>query len=484
MTDIPWKDSIAARLLIKVFQYYIFITIIVTLAHMMMDFSFTKDFIEDDLKVFHSSFEPGLSVALWNQEDEAIHTSLSAIYQVPQIEGAKIVDENGSFVTAVGIVFNNDEVQTFYDPKTLTIDDVKDVSVSGLFSYSKEIHHVEDGVNYFIGKLILYSSNEIVLSQVQYGYIFIVINSIIKTLALWGIVLWQSKPLIYEPLKRISEKLNARNVKDLSSLTFKIEKSENAEFLMLKSSMNKLFEMLSISFAERDTALTQASRKNEELSQFAYRTSHDLKAPLVTVRGLAEVMIEDLNDADYDEVLLNANKIGGYVYKLENLVTDILNLARADLEISDQEKIDIYSVVDEIKERLGQVYIDNDVDVILDIDNGIDIYASKTRITQILENLISNAIKYCDFEKKSRFVHISTDCNAGVKNLYVKDNGIGIPESSQSNMFGMFQRFHPNLAQGSGLGMYIVKQHIIKMSAQIDFASSNEGTIFSIRFNE
>ncbi|MFT5612309.1 MAG: PAS domain S-box-containing protein [Polaribacter sp.] len=219
----------------------------------------------------------------------------------------------------------------------------------------------------------------------------------------------------------------------------------------------------------------------EELSQFAYRTSHDLKAPLITVRGLAAVIKEDIEDGEYDEVKKNASIIETHVRKLENLVIDILSLAKADLEVENSKKIEIKEVVLEIKERLKGIYLDNDVKIETIFNHNHDLYVSKTRITQALENFISNAIKYSDIDKEERFVKISTSSEENFFFIQIEDNGLGIPVEYQSRVFNMFERFHQNISFGSGLGMYIAKKHLDKMEAEVDFTSSNKGTRFEIK---
>lgn len=219
---------------------------------------------------------------------------------------------------------------------------------------------------------------------------------------------------------------------------------------------------------------------NEELSQFSYRTSHDLKAPLITVRGLANVICEDLAEGDYEEVEQNSRKISTHVQKLEDLVVDILNLSKAELEITKNEKLNITNIVHDIESRLQSIYIDNQVELVCDIDSSMTVYSSKVRLTQILENLISNAIKYKDMSKANQFVKISF-LNKNNKQLcIVEDNGIGIPNEFKDQVFNMFQRFHPKIAYGSGLGLYIIKKHVEKMKGKITFVSTNKGTKFIV----
>ena len=107
----------------------------------------------------------------------------------------------------------------------------------------------------------------------------------------------------------------------------------------------------------------QLVNANEELSQFAYRTSHDLKSPLITVKGLARAITEDLKNKDYTEAEKNSIEIEQHVSKLEILVTDILHLAKADLLEMGNEKIDLSEIVADLKTSLSKVYIDNDVTI-------------------------------------------------------------------------------------------------------------------------
>lgn len=221
---------------------------------------------------------------------------------------------------------------------------------------------------------------------------------------------------------------------------------------------------------------------NEELSQFSYRTSHDLKAPLITVRGLANAIEEDIGDGDFDEAKRNAHKIALHVKRLEDLVVDILSLAKAELEESTDEKIALKAIVDEVKDSLFKTYIDHDVVITVLINDSDELFTSKVRLRQVLENLISNAIKYKDQRKSSSLITISTKVHNSKYQIFIEDNGLGIPNISQSYVFKMFQRFHPNIRYGSGLGLYIVKKHIEKMNGHISFNSSERGTTFTLTF--
>lgn len=136
----------------------------------------------------------------------------------------------------------------------------------------------------------------------------------------------------------------------------------------------------------------------------------------------------------------------------------------------------------EIQTRLNTIYLDNKVAIIFKLPPGFTVYGSNVRIHQILENLISNAIKYSDPKKISSHVKIQGLYDEHKKVIIVEDNGIGIPEKQVNNLFGMFQRFHSHVSQGSGLGLYIVKKHVNKLGGKINYVTLEQGTQFILEF--
>lgn len=268
--------------------------------------------------------------------------------------------------------------------------------------------------------------------------------------------------------------------------------SNNSRFYSGEENLDKaLHEMVNQLNEQRKTnqrqqeKLAQSNQKlqvsNDELSQFSYRTSHDLKAPLITVRRLADVIIEDITDGDYKEASENAAKIANHVKKLENLVVDILNLAKAELKAEDYESINLEQIIDEIELRLQFVYTGHQVRIISEIDHAATFMSSKVRLSQVLENLISNAIKYRNNSQSEQYVKIAARKHRQQIIFVVEDNGIGIPKEFIGRTFEMFQRFHPSVAYGSGLGLYIIKKHVEKLAGEISLTSSENGTVFTIK---
>jgi len=221
-------------------------------------------------------------------------------------------------------------------------------------------------------------------------------------------------------------------------------------------------------------------RSNDELSQFAYRTSHDLKAPLSSIKGLVGFIEEDLENNDFDEVKVNLKRISKQAGQLEILVIDILNLAKADLEDQPFELIDLNTFFEDLRESNELSLNKKGVVFSFKTEGESKVNSQVTRLQQILGNLITNSINYSDPNKKDRFIKISSKVKDDFC-LIIEDNGIGIPKNKQDSLFDMFTRFHPNKAEGSGLGMSIVYKNIKSLEGDVSFSSSDLGTCFTIK---
>jgi signal transduction histidine kinase len=282
---------------------------------------------------------------------------------------------------------------------------------------------------------------------------------------------WLIASGISHPLETITETLKRISAGELDILI--PEQDRNDEIGTLSQAAD--------TFRERSQRLNNS---NDELSQFAYRTSHDLKAPLVSIIGITEVIKDDLEDQDYEEVKVNIDKIASSAKKLEELIGDILQLSKADHLQETISTVNLYEVSKSIEEKLDNLFKDNKIAFHFEGLKGKTIQCQSTRLEQVLENLISNAIKYCDPDKQQRYVKVSMVVNNDKPTLLIEDNGLGIDQKYQSDLFGMFKRFHTNIAFGSGLGLYLVKKHIEKLDASISVESKKGvGSTFVINFS-
>ncbi len=203
---------------------------------------------------------------------------------------------------------------------------------------------------------------------------------------------------------------------------------------------------------------------NRELDQFVYSVSHDLRAPLASVLGL--VNLGRLNPSK-DELKDYMARIGVSIEKLDGFIKDILDYSRNARTEVDSKPINLETIFMDIINGIKAV---NNPDIELDfkIDEQFIYCGDERRISIILNNLISNAIKYADYSKPKRILKVRITTAKNGCNIILEDNGIGIDKESLSKVFRMFYRA-TELSEGSGL--YIVKEAINKMHGTIDISS-------------
>jgi len=216
---------------------------------------------------------------------------------------------------------------------------------------------------------------------------------------------------------------------------------------------------------------------NEELDRFVYSVSHDLRAPIASAIGLSKLAE---NATDIDEILhFNSLKLKT-LHKLDQFIQDILDYSRnSRLELK-PEPIDFRAIVDLILIEYHQAIQEKGIAVNLHISGEDAFYCDKLRVNIILNNLISNAFKFLsDFRKKPQ-VEITVKVEKGHATIRVSDNGIGIEPTRKDRIFEMFYRA-TDRRPGSGIGLYILKECMEKLSGRIEIESEVDvGTTFTL----
>ncbi|MBV1858311.1 MAG: DUF3365 domain-containing protein [Nannocystaceae bacterium] len=229
-----------------------------------------------------------------------------------------------------------------------------------------------------------------------------------------------------------------------------------------------------------ESTIQDLTRVNEDLEQFAYRSSHDLKGPLSRIKGMAHFVGLDLKSGNIAEAEKNTAAIVVHATRLENLVTDLLGLAQAELGDTHTAQVELEELVNEVVEGQRPAALESEVELRVRVKAGATLACSRTRLEQVLVNLVSNAIKYSDPETGQRYVEITVEKRADVVELRVQDNGLGIPLEAQARVFDAFTRVHHEHASGSGLGLSLVRRHILQMGGTISLESAGAGTLFVV----
>tara|TARA_R110002167_G_C12673410_1_gene650899 strand:+ start:211 stop:1713 length:1503 start_codon:yes stop_codon:yes gene_type:complete len=228
---------------------------------------------------------------------------------------------------------------------------------------------------------------------------------------------------------------------------------------------------------EADEKIMQA---NTELEEFSYRTSHDLRSPLVTAIGLLNVVSDAIKNDKKEVALESAAFVQKSLCQLENLVKDILRLTKTKNIMEDEETINFALLTRESLDKFKNMDNFERLDIQQKFRFSDNLKTKKSRVVLIVENLISNAIKYQDVNKNDSFIKISSYKTKSHIVLEVRDNGLGVPEDQRDNLFKMFKRFHPRTSFGSGLGLYMMKKSADILHGNISYEDCSDGSVFKL----
>jgi signal transduction histidine kinase len=220
--------------------------------------------------------------------------------------------------------------------------------------------------------------------------------------------------------------------------------------------------------------IKELEKTNDELNRFIYSISHELRAPLVSVIGIVNlVKMEGLynSSGEYWELIEScSNKLDYYIQKT-------LQYYKNNKNITDKSDIDFKKLVGEIVELYA--YNNKETKFTININQATRFIGDAFRIEVILGNLISNAIKYQKNDEEEKTVEISIDVNTFSAEISITDNGLGILNEHLEKIFTQFFKSKNN--QGSGLGLFIVKEALNKINGKISVSSNlNHGTTFKI----
>jgi len=212
-------------------------------------------------------------------------------------------------------------------------------------------------------------------------------------------------------------------------------------------------------YTERVALNKELESQNEELERFTYTVSHDLRSPLVTIRGFLGYLKQDAESGDMTRFEKDMLRIANAVDKMQTLLNELLELSRIGRITNPPEDIPFGEIIQETADLLsGPLEAGN---IRLDITGEFPVvHVDRLRIAEVVQNLISNAIKFMGDQSRPTIEvgmkGIDTD---GKPIFYVGDNGIGIEPKYHERIFGLFNRLDPSV-EGTGIGLTLVRRII------------------------
>ncbi len=220
--------------------------------------------------------------------------------------------------------------------------------------------------------------------------------------------------------------------------------------------------------------VTELEKTNDELNRFIYSISHELRAPLVSVIGIVNlVKLENMynSSGEYWSLIEScSNKLDYYIQKT-------LEYYKNNKSTEELTEIDFKNLIDQLVSV--HAYTDIDTNFSVNVNQKVVFKGDYFRIEVILGNLISNAIKYQKIDEPSKKVAINVNVDEKLVEISINDNGIGILNEHLEKIFVQF--FKSKVHHGSGLGLFIVKEALNKINGHISVSSDTDsGTTFTI----
>lgn len=257
-------------------------------------------------------------------------------------------------------------------------------------------------------------------------------------------------------------------------------RDESGKVLRMVGSMKDINDRMLFE-TEQKRLIEMLTRSNAELDDFAYIASHDLKEPLRAIRNHSTFLLEDYEDKLDEDGVKKLNRLIFLSQRMETLISDLLYFSRLGQEKPKFQMTDMNTMMDDLQDTMSEVLEEKNAHIVLP-DPLPSIMCDSTRTTELFRNLITNAIKYNDSEKKI----IEIGCTPGNEyTFYVRDNGIGIAPDMFDSVFRIFKRLNKESAygEGTGVGLSFVKKIIERNGGKIWLESEpGQGTTFFFTF--
>ena len=213
-------------------------------------------------------------------------------------------------------------------------------------------------------------------------------------------------------------------------------------------------------------------KKNQELSQFANVLTHDLRAPLHTIRGFADLIQGDCRDARGQQCQEYLREIMEGVDRMDRLISDVLEYARVENQTIQFESVDCRTVLDEALANLHGAIVESGAQI--SSDDLPTIQANRSQMVQLFQNLIGNALKF----RGEAPLEIRVACSEQARewDFSIRDNGIGIDAEHQDKIFDAFQRIHADgVFPGTGIGLSTCRSIVQRHGGRIWVESQRGG---------
>lgn len=306
----------------------------------------------------------------------------------------------------------------------------------------------------------------------------------------WIMALEIPSKLVEAELQPVFESLLTFNIISIIGLfvfshTYQKKKLEKERFYKELESKNILLTRSKEQLEENNIEVKKINNsleiRNKQLSDFNYLISHNLRSPVTSMSVVVEMIRKEKNPEILNQLLPKLDQVANSITNLTKDINEYVSiLDNKEIKLSN---INLTDLIEEVKHEFTETLLDDsDFEVLLKLDAWNQITFSKFYLQSILQNFVSNAIKY-KREDVDSYILFESAIEDKRKVLYVRDNGIGLNLNRHGdNVFKLYKRFHRNIS-GKGMGLFLIKSQLEALNATISIDSEEGvGTTFKIKF--
>jgi len=285
------QHSIALKLLKVVFSFYFIITFVLTLGHMFAEWESAKKNVRTELTHLQNIFESGLAAAVWSFENDLIISTANGLLQSPIITGYQIIASNADYHWEAGTIEELSGKKVFIENAYILNNNLserlKNFLSSKLIDYSFQLKHTTViGQETVLAVVKVFTSQSIILGQVEVSFLFIVINALLKTCALWCLFLWAGNKYLSKPINTLINKTQNVDFESCENYIIAGDSIEDyTEIKVLENSFNNMLVNLQVAIKNRN----QVEAELKQSERYLYDIINSMPALIVGLNEKQEV---------------------------------------------------------------------------------------------------------------------------------------------------------------------------------------------------
>ncbi len=493
MTGMFSSQTLSRRLLYTMFPWYLLIAISMTGVQLSIQYFSVSWDISNDLASLSRTIGPSVTNAVWELDKPQLMNIVTGVRQNAIVSGVQIESADGKILAASGNV-----PDVMKEGDTLFPAGFRQAELPLASPSPKGEHNV-------IGVLKMYSDRHVLWDRIKYGCLFILLNSVVITSALWLIILWAVRYRLSNAVTRVSravanwrfgpdnapvEKVEYPYHDELGELVNAFNESRRRLFDSLQA-LNELNHNLEDMVAERTEELVLAKEEAERLTQvksdFLANMSHEIRTPMNAILGMLYLVLKK----DLPPALRNPlDKVQTAAHSLLGVINDILDFSKVESGKLKLEQIEfgLDSVLEQLTDVIALQAEQKGIEFLIRYDPTLParLVGDPLRLGQVLLNLCGNAVKFTDKgEVELAFRSLSIRDDTLHMQISVRDTGIGMSPETQQQLFEKFTQGDPSTTRrfgGTGLGLAISKSLTELMGGRIWIEDSQLGKGSTISF--